>query len=245
MNVIIVKAKLFSMLLGITLVAANPTLSSDINRLSDFLANQISSVAGSGTVDQQEPTDRSYKPMDVWVFSTLNISYYNLEYDEFVRRSEKAKYGEGKILNVMGKLVHVTSISNENDHTGCDEDMLGTNGNPLPNEPWIALIKRGKCDYEEKVKHAWNHNASGVIVYNDIESINLEKMKIEGKERHITSVFTYKWVGEDFAKLVEEKKDVTVSINEGMRGGQEISNNKKINIVTLSCLFLLCLCVRN
>lgn len=41
---------------------------------------------------------------------------------------------------------------------------------------------------------------------------------------HITAVFTYKWVGEDFAKLVDEGKDLTVTIAEGMRGGRVIGN---------------------
>lgn len=191
MNFITVKTQLICILVGVTLVVANSASSSDMNQHTDFSPNQISSsypvaVSGSGAIDQQGPTDRSYAPMDVWVFATINISYYSFESEEFVNRSEKAKYGEGKILNVEGKLVHITSPREKEDHTGCDEDMLGTKGNPLPNEPWIALIKRGKCNFEEKVKHAWNHNASGVIVYNDRESINLDKMKIVGKERKYT-----------------------------------------------------------
>ncbi|XP_063696255.1 E3 ubiquitin-protein ligase goliath [Culicoides brevitarsis] len=238
-----ITTKFVSLLLGVSLVAANSAPSSDINQHTDFYQNQISSaypvpVSGSGAVDQQGPTDRSYAPMDVWVFATINISYYSDESDEFVNRSEKAKYGEGKILNVEGKLVHITSPRDLTDHTGCDEDMLGTKGKPIPNEPWIALIKRGKCNFEEKVNHAYKHNASGVIVYNDRDSINLDKMKILGKDRHITAVFTYKWVGEDFAKLVEEDKDVTVSINEGMRGGRMIGNINRTSVLFVSISFI-------
>lgn len=181
----ITRTKLFSMLVGVTLVVANSAPSSDMNQHTDFSPNQISSsypVPVSDATDQG-PKDRSYAPMDVWVFATINISYYSAESDEFVNRSEKAKYGEGKILNVEGKLVHITSSRDKADHSGCDEEMMGTLGGPIPNEPWIALIKRGKCNFEEKVKHAWVHNASGVIVYNDRDSINLDKMKIVGKDR--------------------------------------------------------------
>lgn len=53
----------------------------------------------------------------------------------------------------------------------------------LPVEPWIALIKRGTCKFEDKVKHVYNYNAIGVIVYNDRDSQNLDKMQIVDKDR--------------------------------------------------------------
>lgn len=199
----ITKTKIVSLFVSVALVAANSAPSSDMNQHTEFSPNQISSsypvpASGSGGAAaasaDQIPSDRSYAPMDVWVFATINISYYSAESDEYVNRSEKAKYGEGKILNVEGKLVHITSTRDLTDHSGCDEEMLGTKGRPIPNEPWIALIKRGKCNFEEKVKHAWVHNASGVIVYNDRDSINLDKMKIVGKDR--------KYILKHFATLV-------------------------------------------
>lgn len=49
-------------------------------------------------------------------------------------------------------------------------------------EPWIALIKRGVCKFEDKVKHAYNYNAIGVIIYNDRDSQVLDKMQIVDKE---------------------------------------------------------------
>lgn len=52
----------------------------------------------------------------------------------------------------------------------------------LPVEPWIALIKRGVCKFEDKVKHAYNYNAIGVIIYNDRDSQVLDKMQIVDKE---------------------------------------------------------------
>lgn len=141
------------------------------------LPNVVSSFALPTDNKQQQ-----YVPMDVWVSATLNFTYVGDE-DEPITRYEQAKYGEGKILSVEGKLVHVTSKSNISDHTGCEQNMLGTNGEPVPTEPWIALIKRGRCNFEDKVKHAWLKNAAGVIVYNDRDSINLDKMKIIGKDR--------------------------------------------------------------
>lgn len=175
--------QILTLVLSASIVAANSSPSSDMNQHTDYSPNQISTSYGI-PVDHQ--TDRSYSPMDVWVFATINITYNSTDETETqpIERSEKAKYGEGKILNVAGKLVHITSKTDPNDHSGCDKEMLGTKQAPLPvNEPWVALIRRGKCNFEDKVKHAWEHHADGVIVYNDRDSINLDKMKIVGKDR--------------------------------------------------------------
>lgn len=166
-----------ALLICASLVAASHATPSDLGAFpsQNDLPNVVSPFA--------LPTDKAqYVPMDVWVSATLNFSYIG-DNDEPITRYETAKYGEGKILSVEGKLVHVTSSINKSDHTGCDADMLGTNGGPIPAEPWIALIKRGRCNFEDKVKHAYLKNASGVIVYNDRNSGNLDKMKIIGKDR--------------------------------------------------------------
>lgn len=166
--------KILSILLGASLVAASAS-PSDIGPFTNQndLRNAVSSFA--------IPTETQYVPLDVWVFATINISYVS---DEPINRSEKAKYGEGKILNVEGKLVHITAIGDTTDHTACSKELLGTNGKDIPTgEPWVALVKRGNCNFEDKVAHVYSYNASGVIVYNDRDSINLDKMKIIDKDR--------------------------------------------------------------
>ena len=40
-----------------------------------------------------------------------------------------------------------------------------------PSQPWIALVKRGECDYVQKVKIATEkYNASAVIVYDNLDA---------------------------------------------------------------------------
>lgn len=176
-RIVITRQQTVALLVCVSLVAAIQASPSDLGAFpsQNDLPNVVSPFA--------LPADKhQYVPMDVWVSATLNFSYIGDE-GEPVTRYEQAKYGEGKILSVEGKLVHVTSVKNKSDHTGCDPEMMGTNWEEVPNEPWIALIKRGRCNFEDKVKHAWLKNASGVIVYNDRDSINLDKMKIVGKDR--------------------------------------------------------------
>jgi len=220
--------QLIPLVLGAFLVVIHAS-PSDIGAFSNQndLRNAVSSFA--------IPTETQYVPMDVWVFATINVQYMS---DEFINRTEKAKYGEGKILNVEGKLVHITSRKSILDHTGCDKDLLGTMGKPIPTEPWIALIKRGECNFEDKVANVYRLNASGVIVYNDRDSINLDKMKIIDKEREITAVFTYKWVGEDFASVVDGGMDVNVTISEGVRGGRPLNNINRTSVLFVSISFI-------
>lgn len=98
---------------------------------------------------------------------------------------ERGKYGEGRIFTIQGLLVHVTAKEDKYDHTACKPILMGSRGLPLPalDRPWIALIKRGGCNFEDKVRHAYEHRASGVIVYNDRDATQLDKMKIVDTDR--------------------------------------------------------------
>lgn len=78
-------------------------------------------------------------------------------------------------LWVRGRITLTVNVS--------DRSYNGTSSVSLPEGPWIALIRRGVCKFEDKVKNVYNNNAIGVIVYNDRESQNLDKMQIADKER--------------------------------------------------------------
>lgn len=136
-------------------------------------------------------------PNEVHVLAYINYTYVNEEGKVIVSSRENARYGEGLVKTVEGKVVHVTSEKDGGDHTACHENIAGTNGGELPpsGEPWIALIRRGRCLFEDKVKNAYNKHAIGVIVYDEHESIKLDKIKIEDKGRKwstfITLAFAY------------------------------------------------------
>lgn len=116
-----------------------------------------------------------------YVLAFINYNYTTAEGIAVqINAEERGKYGEGRIFTVQGLLVHVTSKDDENDHTACDSRLMSSTRQLLPptDKTWIALIKRGGCNFEDKVKHAYEHRASGVIVYNDRDSNTLDKMKI-------------------------------------------------------------------
>ncbi|KPJ20883.1 hypothetical protein RR48_00714 [Papilio machaon] len=68
---------------------------------------------------------------------------------------QTGKYGEGFVGSSRGVAVHVRAAGpeGEKDHTGCKWPLLSAAapGEPLPTEPWVAVIKRGNCNFEIKV----------------------------------------------------------------------------------------------
>lgn len=114
------------------------------------------------------------------MYAYINTTYINngVVYSD---NTESGRYGETYVGPAYGVLIHVRSGSN-NDPTACTLPLItsSTQDGTLPvSEPWIALIKRGECDFGVKVKNAVLSNASAVLVYNDLEtSSGLEKMRI-------------------------------------------------------------------
>lgn len=123
-----------------------------------------------------------------YVLAFINYNYTTAE-GVLVQMNaeERGKYGEGRIFTVQGLVVHVTSRDDKHDHTACDMRLISSTGQSLPSadRPWIALIKRGGCNFEDKVKHAYEHKAIGVIVYNDRDASQLDKMKIVETDRKL------------------------------------------------------------
>jgi len=72
-------------------------------------------------------------------------------------------------------LLHV--IGTDGDRNGCAPPVHGVQ-EPPDAGPWIALVRRGKCSFQTKVDNARRAGASAVIVYNDREATDLDKMKL-------------------------------------------------------------------
>lgn len=125
--------------------------------------------------------------VDVYNYAFLNWSYpdHGNTICETDFPQEQARYGEGRVLNVTGRLVHISATENVSDDYACTPFIRGTMGAPTPEKgvTWIALVRRGRCTFEEKVKHVYQQNAAGVIIYNDKQVMQLEKMQIKGKTR--------------------------------------------------------------
>lgn len=165
---------IYTIFISISLVAATLVEAGELGTFSSH--NEYHSGVSTFSLPAEERLVSDEK----YVFAFINYTYkVNGEDKSFA--AEKGKYGEGRILNVQGVLVHVTSDNNRLDHTACSPHLRGTNGAAFPPTPWIALVRRGECNFEDKVKHVYAFRAAGIIIYNDREG-NLDKMKLVDKE---------------------------------------------------------------
>ncbi|BFG06603.1 protein goliath [Drosophila madeirensis] len=180
--------------------------------------------------------------VDVYNYAFLNWSYMDhgntLCETDFAH--EQARYGEGRVLNVTGRLIHISATDNVSDDYACTPYIRGTMGAPMPDKGvvWIALVRRGRCTFEEKVKHVYQQNAAGVIIYNDKQVMQLEKMQIKGKTRNIAAVITYQNIGQDLAMTVDRGYNVTISLIEGRRGVRTVSSLNRTSVLFVSISFI-------
>lgn len=111
-----------------------------------------------------------------YINTTYNMSDGVLHSDN----TESGKYGESYVGPASGVLIHVRS-KRTGDPTACTWPLItySTPDHRLPvSEPWIALVKRGECEFAVKVLNALLSNASAVLIYNDKETHILDKMSI-------------------------------------------------------------------
>ncbi|EDW74057.2 uncharacterized protein Dwil_GK21726 [Drosophila willistoni] len=179
---------------------------------------------------------------DIYNYAFLNWSY--VDHDNILQTvdfpQEQARYGEGRVLNVTGRLVHISTADDIADDYACTPFIHGTMGSSLPEKgvTWIALVRRGRCTFEDKVKHVYQHNAVGVIIYNDKQVMQLEKMQIKVKTRNIAAVITYQNIGQELANSVDKGYNVTLWITEGRRGVRTVSSLNRTSVLFVSISFI-------
>ncbi|XP_059480429.1 E3 ubiquitin-protein ligase goliath-like isoform X2 [Neocloeon triangulifer] len=152
--------------------------------------------------------DWGYEEIE-YTMAVLNATYPG----SAEKPAELGKFSEGHISSSTGLLVHVQSVNSTSDH-GCTLPLKPVGGDVLPTQPWIALIRRGHCSYDQKVDNAFKSNASAVLIFNDRESPVLQKMRVS-THRDISAVFTYLWKGESLAQKLDNGTRVIMSIGVG------------------------------
>lgn len=175
----------------------------------------------------------------------INTSWFDgKETQRWDDTQERSKYGMGRVMDVEGRLIHITDANNNKDHTACNESLRDSFGHPLDTiaTPWIALIKRGSCDFEKKIWNVFRERASGVIIYNNVSGSELNYMKITKKELlegNITSVFTPMYNGQVMADRVDTYEHVVVSIKPGTRFDKRSSLNHRSSVLFVTISFII------
>lgn len=126
------------------------------------------------------------------IYAYINTTYNTSDGVLHSDNTESGKYGESYIGSVSGLLIHVRS-KRTGEPTACTWPLItySTQDHRLPvSDPWIALIKRGQCEFAVKVLNAILSNASAVLIYNDKETHILDKMSIPSELSEYTCFHT-------------------------------------------------------
>lgn len=182
----------------------------------------------------------------VCVANFVNCSFYDDEqqtekYTEAVlnitfcgRLGEKCKI---KPFDGKGKF---GSNSPKRNEKGWLYTLMGNNVNgcnvfnvAVDRKPWIALIKRGVCNFKDKIINARNHNATAVVIYDNKNSDEVVQMSHVGADT-IVAVSIKRNLGVELADaLVNRTKAVYVEISVG-----ETISKKRWQVNPTSVLFV-------
>jgi hypothetical protein len=222
----------------------------------EFINNGVvNTFAGlpAGAVKAQEPKLETLLEISesnrYITLAFFNVSWWDGDEQKFKEDDhERSKYGMGQVMDVSGQLVHVTSADDINDHSACNASIRDSFGNPLSKysqTPWIALIKRGGCDFEKKILHVFYQKAAGAIIYNNNSGSELNYMKITNKELlegNISSVFTPQYKGNQLAEIIKtygESQPVYISIRQGMRFDKKSSFGHRSSVLFVTISFII------
>lgn len=220
--------------------------------INNGVVNTFAGLPVTGTVKTEPKLETLLEISDSNRYITLaflNVSWF--DGNELKSRDdehERSKYGMGRVMDVQGRLVYVSDIDNDTDHSACNATLRDSFGRPLStyhHMPWIALIRRGGCDFEKKILHVYNERAIGAIIFNNNSGSELNYMKITKKELlegNITSVFTPMYKGHQLVKIIEEFGEynpVIVSIRQGMRFDKKSSLNHRSSVLFVTISFII------
>jgi len=123
------------------------------------------------------PVNCAHASRSVTTYAALvNITYKDHENNWFTHTEELGVFGTTtKLGSESGQVIHVMTRENKTD--GCTDIV-----NAPQSKKWIALIKRGNCEFKDKISMAAKgHNASAVVIYDSKTEENSNKKGGGGK----------------------------------------------------------------
>lgn len=141
--------------------------------------------------------------MSIWILCTLS------------RKSEDKsivyRYNSlSKVFDVKGIVVPILTettadLPEQEDNFVCKGPFVK---NYPSDEPWIALIRKGECSFDEKIANVMKLNPSGIIIYDNNEYAILQEVRVENLG--IPLAFTYQKKGLELVQLVKSKGRVFI-----------------------------------
>ncbi|KAJ7419822.1 E3 ubiquitin-protein ligase RNF130 [Pitangus sulphuratus] len=152
-------------------------------------------------------------------------------------RIDRGRYGQDSPkVEVKGLLVAPVPINGVADRLGCDPR---TRFQVPPNtKQWIALLQRGNCTFKEKILRAASHNATAVVIYNNISSDEPVTMTHQGTGDIVAVMITESKVKE-ILNYLEKNISVLMGIAVGSRVPPKNFSRGSLVFVSISFIVLM------
>ncbi|XP_034151427.1 E3 ubiquitin-protein ligase RNF128-like [Esox lucius] len=139
----------------------------------------------------------------------VGTSYRNSSTNQTVESfCECGVYGASSpVKSAMGTVVLPAS-----DPTGCDLDPYPFNNNTASEGAWIALVKRGNCTFDQKIKAAQARGAAAVVIYNVDGTGRGTSVMTHPDAPGVVSIMIGNLRGTEIVNLVQRGVDVSMLI---------------------------------
>ena len=142
------------------------------------------------------------------------VAHLNITFCTASKKNCHSQLGEGR-FGIYSPKEHASGwlvLLHEDNKKGCKKFRRVVHPEL---KPWLALIARGECNFNDKIENAYKHNASAVIIYNDRGSDELMNMKND-LANHIVSISVTQILGESLHAKIQNAT-VFVEITKGER----------------------------
>ncbi|XP_021336982.2 RING finger protein 148 isoform X1 [Danio rerio] len=136
----------------------------------------------------------------------VGLSYFDRESNETViSMCECGKFGINSPLRSASGL----AVLPNSDPLACSKNTTFT----ASHQPWIALIKTGKCSYTKKINSAQREGASAVVIYNEDGTGNDVILMMYSGADDLVAINIGNILGTQIAYLINNGLDVNMTIN--------------------------------
>uniref|UniRef100_A0A8C5Q4D5 E3 ubiquitin-protein ligase RNF130 n=1 Tax=Leptobrachium leishanense TaxID=445787 RepID=A0A8C5Q4D5_9ANUR len=169
--------------------------------------------------------------------AVVNITIQDPSTNLLLQRIDGGRYGlDSPKTEVKGVLITPMPNHGVVDRQGCDPQ---TRFHVPPNtKHWIAFLQRGNCTFKEKILRAASHNASAVVIYNNISKEEHVTMTHAGTG-DIVAIIVSESTGRDILSYVERNISVLMAIAVGSRSPPKGFSRGSLVFVSISFIVLM------
>ncbi|ELT95899.1 hypothetical protein CAPTEDRAFT_227655 [Capitella teleta] len=167
--------------------------------------------------------------------AVMNITYIDPRSNKTTNEQDSSgRYSKSSPVEIeFGRVVHV--LDQDKSRTACKKPINAPKGRVR----WIALIQKGGCKLQQKIRNVVLKNASAVVIYETQNgSISIHETSVDFEVSQVVSIFISKSKGQHIASLVDNGTKVMMHISVGRQQTTQYSSINKTSVLFVSISFI-------